>query len=90
MPIMLKLGTCFVQPTSTNISHPFYRLVVRVVQLRLKYLEVANLEARGRIWNLGRRINYVTLICRMEYSGIFIVLHDGGGEISRNLWKTDR
>lgn len=49
-----QLAAGFVNATSANVAHPFDDIVVAVVQLRLKYLQVAHLEARRRKWHLGR------------------------------------
>ncbi len=47
-----KLASCFVQATTSNISDPFDRFIVRVVQFRLEHFQIANLEATGRKRNL--------------------------------------
>lgn len=48
-----QLAAGFINATAANVSHPFDDIMVAVVQLRLEYLQVAHLEARGREWHLG-------------------------------------
>lgn len=47
-----QLAAGLVNATAANVAHPFDDIVVAVVQLRLKHLQVAHLEARGREWHL--------------------------------------
>ncbi len=43
-----RLASGLVEATAADVAHPLDGLVVRVVQLRLEHLQVADLEARGR------------------------------------------
>lgn len=50
-------ASCFVQARSANVSDPFDDVMIRVVQLRLEYFEVAHLQTRGSKGNL-QKSNY--------------------------------
>lgn len=47
-----QLAAGLINATAANVAHPFDDIMVAVVQLRLKHLQVAHLEARGRKWHL--------------------------------------
>lgn len=52
------LATGLVETTTSDIAHPFYDIVVRVVQLGLEDFKIAHFETRWRERNLQ---SYTTL-----------------------------
>ena len=45
---MLSLASGFIEATAANVSDPFDGFIVRVVELGLKHLQIAHLEAARR------------------------------------------
>lgn len=54
---LLGLASGLVDPTPADVPHPFYHIMVTVVQLWLKDFQVAHLQPRGCKWDLLREGN---------------------------------
>lgn len=52
LAVTRQLAAGFINAAAANVAHPFDDVMVAVVQLRLKHLQVAHLEARRRKWHL--------------------------------------
>lgn len=68
----MALASGLVESRPSDVAHPFDYIMVRIVELRLKHLEVANLEARwGKryLWGRERRertsvsLGYINSVC---------------------------
>lgn len=58
----LGLAPGLIDATPANVPHPFYHIVVTVVQLWLKDFQITHLQPRGRKWDLmnkGKAANQV-------------------------------
>ena len=52
---LLGLASGLIDPAPANVPHPFYHIMVTVVQLWLKDFQVAHLQPRGCKWDLLRK-----------------------------------
>ena len=52
---LLGLASGLVDPAPADVPHPFYHIMVTVVQLWLKDFQVAHLQPRGCKWDLLRK-----------------------------------
>lgn len=52
---LLGLASGLIDPTPADVPHPFYHIMVTVVQLWLKDFQVAHLQPRGCKWDLLRK-----------------------------------
>ena len=51
---VVGLSAGLVEPTLADVAHPLHHVMVAVVELGLKHLEIAHLQARASKWNLER------------------------------------
>ena len=89
----LGLAPGLIDPTPANVPHPFYHIVVTVVQLWLKDFQITHLQPRGRKWDLevhgdwgpspllliigGQQLNLCTNLGFLHSSHSFYLPHNG-------------